>query len=86
MTRRPVTPKTPLAAALRHFADASGKSIDQLANEADIKPRRLWSYLRGDREPTFATVRLIAKAMGVTATKVYKMAESRDATPATPGR
>lgn len=61
-----VPPADPaLAAALRRFRDARGLTQEQVAHEASITPGTLSKIETGETSPAWATVRQIARALGV---------------------
>jgi transcriptional regulator with XRE-family HTH domain len=53
------------AANVERLRQGRGISPEELAERSTIDPRELAEILRGDREPGYATIALLAGALGV---------------------
>ncbi|HTU21622.1 MAG TPA: helix-turn-helix transcriptional regulator [Gemmataceae bacterium] len=58
-------PASTFADRLRELREAAGLSQYALAKQADISKQAVSSLELGEREPTWATVQALAKALGV---------------------
>lgn len=64
-----------LGKAIRELRHKKGASLETLAGEAGITLNMLSLIERGEGNPTWATVRGIAKALGVSVAELAKLAE-----------
>jgi transcriptional regulator with XRE-family HTH domain len=82
-----VTPRTPqnpqsqlaLGEAIRKLRHKAGTSLEALAGEAGITRNMLSLIERGEGNPSWVTVRGIAKALGLSIADLAKAAEKLEA-------
>jgi len=82
-----VTPRTPqnpqsqlaLGEAIRKLRHKEGTSLETLAAEAGITRNMLSLIERGEGNPSWVTVRGIAKALGLSVAELAKAAEKLEA-------
>lgn len=65
-----------LGKAIRELRQKRGATLETLASEAGITLNMLSLIERGEGNPTWATVRGIAKALGVSVSELAKAAEN----------
>jgi transcriptional regulator with XRE-family HTH domain len=73
--RQTPQPQPYLGEAIRELRQKQGASLETLAGEAGITLNMLSLIERGEGNPTWATVRGIAKALGVSVSTLAKAAE-----------
>jgi transcriptional regulator with XRE-family HTH domain len=79
-----VTPRTPqdpesqaaLGKAIRELRNKRGATLEALAAEAGITKNMLSLIERGEGNPSWTTLRGLAKALGVSVAQLAKQAES----------
>jgi len=78
-----VTPRTPqdpesqaaLGKAIRELRNKRGATLETLASEAGITKNMLSLIERGEGNPSWTTMRGIAKALGISVAELAKRAE-----------
>jgi transcriptional regulator with XRE-family HTH domain len=81
-----VTPRTPqnpdaqraLGQAIRELRNKQGDSLEALAGEAGITKNMLSLIERGEGNPSWATVRGIARALGASIGELAKLADEAE--------
>lgn len=79
----PRTPQDPqaqlaLGKVIRELRNKQGRSQEALATEAGITPNMLSLIELGEGNPTWATLRGIAKGLGIPASELAKLAEKHE--------
>lgn len=59
-----------MAAFLRAFMEQNNKSLAKMQEDVEISRNTLYSYVRGDGNPTFSTVEYIAERLDVAPTDI----------------
>ena len=75
---RPDQPQPALGQAIRQLREKRGLSQEDLAHEADITTGTLSKIERGRSNPTWGTVKNIARALDASLTDVARLAEKLD--------
>jgi transcriptional regulator with XRE-family HTH domain len=60
------------AANVERSRRGKGISVTELAERSTVDPRQLGEILRGDREPGYATIALLAGALGVEPGELFR--------------
>jgi XRE family aerobic/anaerobic benzoate catabolism transcriptional regulator len=76
--RRSDQPQPALGKAIRQLREERGMTQEALAQEAGITVGHMSMIERGHSNPTWATVRGIARACGVSLADIARAAESQD--------
>jgi len=78
--RRPQNPESQraLGKAIRELRNKQGDSLKTLAGEAGITKNMLSLIERGEGNPSWTTVRGIAKALGVSVADLAKLADEAE--------
>lgn len=71
-------PQPALGQAIRELRQKRGETQEELAPRCEISPKTLSLIERGEANPTWATVRDIAKALGVSISELAKLSESHE--------
>jgi transcriptional regulator with XRE-family HTH domain len=74
----PAQPQPALGKAIRQLRDKRGLSQEDLAHDAGITTSALSSIERGKSNPTWATVKGIARALGISVSKLAQQADRLD--------
>jgi DNA-binding XRE family transcriptional regulator len=77
---RPLTsrPQPALGRAIRELRQSRGETQEELAPHCGISPKTLSLIERGEVNPTWATVRDIASALGIAVSELAKLAEKHE--------
>jgi XRE family transcriptional regulator, regulator of sulfur utilization len=76
--RQSERPQPALGKAVRELRDKGGLTQEELAAAADVTGRTLSAIETGNANPTWATVRDIAAALGVSISELAKRAEKHE--------
>jgi len=76
MMRRSDQPQPALGKAIRQLREERDMTQEALAHAAGVTVGHLSTIERGHSNPTWATVKAIAKALGASVTELAKLAES----------
>jgi len=77
--RRSEQPQLALGKAIRQFREERGMTQEALAQEAGVTVGHMSMIERGHSNPTWGTVKGIAKALGIRMGELARMADSFDA-------
>lgn len=72
------SPQPALGRAIRQLRNDRGISQEDLAHDADVTTGTLSVIERGQSNPSWATVKSIAQALGVSVAEVAKLAEKHE--------
>jgi DNA-binding XRE family transcriptional regulator len=77
---RPLTsrPQPALGQAIRELRQKRGETQEELAPRCEISPKTLSLIERGEANPTWATVRDISTALGVSIGELAKLSEKHE--------
>ncbi len=76
--RRSSRPQPALGRAIRQVREGLGKTQEALADEAEITERALSQIETGNANPTWATIRGVADALGVSMGDLAQIADANE--------
>lgn len=80
---RTLDPLAALAAVIRAYVAASGKSVEALASDSGFDPGTLQAMQRGERNPRFRTLRRVWQGLGVDWQNAFSLVQQLDPIQAT---